>query len=244
MFARFIGAAVAIVGLGALLWFAVFLATGGFNLIDVHLRFSSVLAWDAVLCFVFFVQHSGMIRHSFQNKLSGALPSGFHAALYTIASGAALLLLTVCWQPSHVKLAEMRGAGVWVMRSVLISCLAGFVWAIRSLANFDPFGSRAIIARARREKLSPAPLSIKGPYRWVRHPLYFLCIVAIWAWPILSADRLLFNVLFTAWIIVGTLLEERDLSAQFGDPYRQYQCLVPMLLPRPPRRGVFIAGVK
>jgi protein-S-isoprenylcysteine O-methyltransferase Ste14 len=73
----------------------------------------------------------------------------------------------------------------------------------------------------------------RGPYRYVRHPLYLFMLLLIWATPRLSTDRLLFNVLWTAWIIVGTKLEERDLLVDFEDTYQRYQRCVPMLLPLP-----------
>ncbi len=72
---------------------------------------------------------------------------------------------------------------------------------------------------------------MKGPYLWVRHPLYFFSLVMIWANPHFSYDRLLFNIMWTVWIIIGTMLEERDLVADFGDGYRDYQKRVPMLMP-------------
>ena len=72
---------------------------------------------------------------------------------------------------------------------------------------------------------------MSGPYRWVRHPLYFLSIVLIWAHPAITTDRLMFNMLWTLWIILGAHLEERDLMARFGRDYWQYQQCVPMLLP-------------
>jgi protein-S-isoprenylcysteine O-methyltransferase Ste14 len=31
----------------------------------------------------------------------------------------------------------------------------------------------------------------KGPYRWVRHPLYLFLMVIIWSGPVLTLDRLL-----------------------------------------------------
>jgi hypothetical protein len=53
----------------------------------------------------------------------------------------------------------------------------------------------------------------------------------IWTSPDVTAERLLFNVLWTAWVIIGTLLEERDLVAEFGGEFREYQRRVPMLVP-------------
>ncbi len=73
---------------------------------------------------------------------------------------------------------------------------------------------------------------VKGPYRWVRHPLYLFMILMIWACPDLTADRLLFNGLWTVWIVIGSILEERDLMLEFGDVYREYQQRVPMFIPR------------
>ena len=72
---------------------------------------------------------------------------------------------------------------------------------------------------------------VRGPYRWVRHPLYSATLLMIWSYPVLTADRLLFNVLFTIWILVGTMLEERDLVADYGEDYQNYQRRVPMLIP-------------
>jgi methanethiol S-methyltransferase len=56
-------------------------------------------------------------------------------------------------------------------------------------------------------------------------------LVLIWSVPEISLDRLVFNALWTAWIVIGTILEERDLVTEFGDRYRHYQKVVPMLLP-------------
>jgi protein-S-isoprenylcysteine O-methyltransferase Ste14 len=47
----------------------------------------------------------------------------------------------------------------------------------------------------------------------------------------MTADRVLFNVLWTSWMILGMYLEERDLVAEFGVAYREYQQAVPRLIP-------------
>lgn len=60
-------------------------------------------------------------------------------------------------------------------------------------------------------------------------------IVLFWSCPLLTADRLLFNILWPIWVVIGTILEERDLADDFGEPYRDYQATVPMLVPH----GIF-----
>ncbi len=72
---------------------------------------------------------------------------------------------------------------------------------------------------------------VRGAYRWVRHPLYLFMLVLIWSSLDLTLDRLLFDALWTAWIVVGTILEERDLVAEMGEAYLAYQRRVPMLVP-------------
>jgi protein-S-isoprenylcysteine O-methyltransferase Ste14 len=47
------------------------------------------------------------------------------------------------------------------------------------------------------------------------------------AWPPGAA----LSILWSAWIVLGTVLEERDLVADVGDAYREYQRRVPMLVP-------------
>ena len=65
----------------------------------------------------------------------------------------------------------------------------------------------------------------------VRHPLYLFSILMIWSCPDLTTDRLLFNFLWTVWIVIGAFLEERDLVTEFGDLYLEYRKRVPMFIP-------------
>ena len=99
------------------------------------------------------------------------------------------------------------------------------------LKPFDPLGIGPIRAHLREAIYKQGPFIIRGPYRWVRHPLYACVLLMFWANPELTTDQLLFNVLWSAWIIIATYLEERDLTREFGDVYLQYKKTVPMLVP-------------
>jgi protein-S-isoprenylcysteine O-methyltransferase Ste14 len=117
------------------------------------------------------------------------------------------------------------------LRAVFLLAIAGFGWGVRALGSFDTFGVRPVVALLKGIEPRLHPFVIKGPYRWARHPLYFFAILLFWSCPALTPDRLLFNILWTTWVVLATVLEERDLVSQFGEPYIQYQNEVPMILP-------------
>ena len=120
--------------------------------------------------------------------------------------------------------------------------MAGFVWGVRSLPVFDPFGQRTLQAELRGRPPPHSPFVVRGAYQWVRHPLYLFMLVLIWSVPAATLDRLLFDVLWTVWTVAATRWEERDLVAGFGDDYRRYQRTVPMLLPWRGPAGRALAG--
>jgi len=201
------------------------------GLLDLHLGDGAALAWDALLSCAFFLQHSLMVRRPVKARLARHVPARQVAAIYSVASGLVLGLVVVLWQPTGARLATVAGPARWIGLALTALALAGFAWGVASLRGFDAFGDRALRRHALGEPERPPVLMIRGPYRWVRHPLYLFALILFWSNLDLTADRLLFDVLWTAWIVAGTMLEERDLVAELGAPYREYQRRVPMLLP-------------
>lgn len=198
-----------------------------------HLGWSevSILLWDTFLSFVFFLQHSGMVRRTFRVHLATVVDSRYHGAIYTIASGIALSVVVIFWQRSETSLLVLQGIPRLIAGSCSLLAVIIFALSAYSLRTFDPLGIGPIRAHLRTTEYQPGPFVVRGPYRWVRHPLYFCVLVLFWANPDLTADRLLFNLLWTGWIWIGTVLEERDLAREFGDAYKRYQKAVPMLVP-------------
>jgi methanethiol S-methyltransferase len=224
-----VGAA-CLLGGGSLIIFGHFLFFGSFNLVNFGLGQGLALLSDAGLSLLFFLQHSGMVRRKFRGWFAGFIPENYFAAVYAVASGVVLLAVVLLWQEGALLVAVPPGIFRWSFRIIFGLTVAGFLWSGMSLKYFDPFGIGPFLGRTsvNQEQVS---LTIKGPYRLVRHPLYLLSIVMIWSCPDLTSDRLLFNLLWTGWIIVGACWEERDLVDQFGDAYREYQRRVPMLVP-------------
>jgi protein-S-isoprenylcysteine O-methyltransferase Ste14 len=220
-------------GLGgaSLVAFGIFLYAGPFGLVAFDLGLRGTLALDAGLSMLFFVQHSWMVRRSFKHWLARMLPKHYLDAIYAIASGIALLAVVLLWQDTRQIIWQATNGQWWAARMIFLLALAVGIWGVSSLKGFDSFGLRRVRRRFRAKPASPPVLVVQGAYRWVRHPLYLVVLLMIWSSPLLTIDRLLFNMLWTIWIIIGAVLEERDLSAEFGDDYREYQRSVPMLLP-------------
>lgn len=217
-----------VLGGGSLLLFALL---GSIQFVDLGFSDPMVLLWDAILSFAFFLQHSIMVRTSFRSRIAVLIHPRYHRAIYSIASGVVLATVVVLWQRSDMRLLTLEGLPLWIARGSSFLALLMFALSVRALGSFDAFGLHPIKAHIRGDEDQSASFTVRGPYRWVRHPLYSCVLILIWASPELTADRLLFNILWTAWVVVGTFLEEGDLLAEFGDVYRVYQRKVPMLIP-------------
>jgi len=222
-----------LLGAGSLTIFALFLFLGPFDLLDFGLSEPVSLGLNTSLCLIFFIQHSGMTRKSFRRWLERFIPPDFHNAFYTMMSGILIFTLIFFWQSSSHDLIKASGGLRWILRIAFFLGCTGMTWGAMSLRFYEPFGILKILRSLRGPGLPKRvmPFVIRGPYRWVRHPLYGCSLVLIWSCPDLSLDRLLFNALFTGWIIIGILLEERDLTEALGNRYRTYQNHVPMIIP-------------
>jgi len=192
----------------------------------------AALAWDAFLSLLFFVQHSGMVRRSFRARMMTVIPARYDGAFYAISSGVTLTLVFVLWQRVDTLVFRLEGAArlIAVAASWLAAALLVFSgYAVRRTIDF--FGLKPIRAHLRGGSPRSMPFIADGPYRWVRHPLYACIIALLWAKPEMTADGFLLAILWSGWIVAATVLEERDLVADFGDVYRRYQQQVPMLVP-------------
>ena len=220
-----------LLGPGTVVALFLFLYNGSLDLVNLKLREPELLVFDAFLCFAFFIQHSCMIRKSFRESLTRVLPTHYDNAFFAIASGIVLLILLIFWQESAHTLLSFQNSAYWFFRSLFFISLCGFTWCFWALGFLDPFGLKPFLNHLRGASPKPPSFIIRGPYRWVRHPVYFFQIIIIWATPQLTSDRLFFNVLWSIWIVIATILEERDLQASFGNTYTEYQKKVPMIIP-------------
>ncbi len=226
-----------ILGGGSLALFAAW--AGRPTLALMHFSPTAALWWNALLSLVFFAQHSVMVRRPVRVRLAALIPARYDGAFYAMTSGITLTLVAVFYQHVGAPLFVLHGVWRLIINTVALLAVASFGWGIIALRTFDPFGLRPIRQHLRGAPEAPPEetssrctgLVVRGPYRWIRHPLYSAVIVLLWATPQMSPSRLELAGLWTVYVCVGALLEERDLTAEFGEAYRQYCKRVPMLIP-------------
>jgi protein-S-isoprenylcysteine O-methyltransferase Ste14 len=219
------------VGITSLVAFFVLVLYGPFGIIKLNLGNTKSLLFNAVISIIFFAQHSVMVRGSIQEKIKTKLPPESFFAFHSIISGSLLLTLSIVWQSSHVFITINKPYSYCLVSIQLLS-IAGLIWGIKSLKDFDPFGRKQISRHLKKQNKKREGIFVyTGPYNFIRHPFYFFILLMIWSHPTISADRLLFIILWTAWVTIGTILEEKDLVKEIGPAYQEYQNKVPMLIP-------------
>jgi len=198
---------------------------------------ATALAIDLALLGLFAVQHSGMARPAFKRWWTRFVPVAVERSTYVLVSSLALILLLWQWQPLPQTVWQVDATPARVALHALSALGWVLVFTSTFLINhFDLFGLRQVWLYANNRSAPETPFVVRALYRIVRHPLMLGFLIAFWATPGMSVGHLLFAVITTGYVLVAVkFLEERDLVAQFGETYRDYQRRVPMILPIPKR---------
>ena len=127
-----------------------------------------------------------------------------------------------------------------VIRYVLVvfSLLIFFKAFIFDYDSLSFLGIRQILNFRKRTINQEIGIKKNGLLGVVRHPMYFATILLLWCHTFRLSD-IVVNTVLTAYVIIGTMLEERKLVLEYGDSYVQYQKEVPMLFPFTKRETVF-----
>jgi protein-S-isoprenylcysteine O-methyltransferase Ste14 len=76
-----------------------------------------------------------------------------------------------------------------------------------------------------------AAFKTSGILEYVRHPWYMAAILLVWAFGPVSDVSLVSKIILTAYIIIGTFLEEKKLIKEIGPPYLEYRKRVSKFIP-------------
>jgi len=114
--------------------------------------------------------------------------------------------------------------------------LGGIIWALKYFCIKEFLGINQITrwmndSYDQEELDEQMTLIIEGPYKYVRHPLYFFTILFLLFRPQMDLFYLTTFVCITTYFLIGSFYEEKKLVEKFGETYLKYQSEVNRLFP-------------
>jgi protein-S-isoprenylcysteine O-methyltransferase Ste14 len=193
---------------------------------------AEALIVNLLLMSLFAVQHSAMARPAFKQWWTQYVPKPVERSTYVLFTCLALILLFWQWRP--IPTVVWHVANPAAAYAIVGLSFVGWLLVLTStflINHFELFGLHQVANNLAGRDM-PAP-RFKTPvlYKVVRHPIYLGFIIAFWAAPTMTVGHLLFAAVTTAYILVATVLEERDLIDAFGEEYREYRQRVAMIIP-------------
>jgi methanethiol S-methyltransferase len=190
----------------------------------------------ALLWVIWCAVHSGMISITVTEFLKRSMGGGwrFYRIFYNLFATLSLIPVVLYWH-SLTGPALFSWQGPMIVLRVLLLTLA-FLLFYAGTRHYDI--QRLLGLRQIREGETSAlltetdKLDATGVLGITRHPWYLAAILFIWAaWRELDPAILVTNTVLSAYLVIGTLLEERKLLLEFNGEYRRYQKEVSMLVP-------------
>jgi len=200
----------------------------------------AAVAVNVVLFSLFALHHSVLARAAVKRRVTALLPPALERTVYVWV--ASLLFLAVCllWRPVPGLAWQASGPLAWALRAAQLAGVALTLASASRIDIWDLAGVRQARAARSSAQLETAPsatlptsassgaagastLEVAGPYRWVRHPIYLGWVLMVFGAPAMTAGRLLFAAISTAYLIAAIPFEERSLVTEFGPPYQDYQ---------------------
>ena len=185
-------------------------------------RPASAIAIDTALFAVFALHHSLFAREPIKKTIARVVPGHLVRSFYVWTASVLLLGVLALWQPVRGDVYQVTG---WPALAHAAVQLSGIWLTARSVATIDPLELAGIRHGDAGSADGPAEnvLQTGGPYRWVRHPVYLGWVLALFGAAHMTADRLAFAAISTAYLLAAIPWEERSLGRVFGEPYARYQ---------------------
>jgi protein-S-isoprenylcysteine O-methyltransferase Ste14 len=170
---------------------------------------------DGILFTAFAAHHSVFAREPVKRWLMRLVPQTLLRSAYVWMASALLIVVCAAWQPVGGNIYDVQGWRAVLHAAIQLAGLLVIAAAVRTIDALELAGIRAHSTRP--------SLQIAGPYRWVRHPLYFGWLLATFGAAHMTGDRLIFAGISAFYLVIAVPFEERSLTASFGDEYTRYQ---------------------
>ena len=188
---------------------------------------------NLLLLSLFAVQHSVMARPQFKAMWTKIVPEPVERSTYIWLTSLVLFLLYYFWMPIKDIVWDVSGTTLGTVLLVLFFIGWGITFAATFMINhFDLFGLRQVYLNLKQRKSNHQKFEKRLLYKFVRHPIMTGVLIGSWATPTMTYGHLLFAIVISIYIYIAVKhFEEKDLVAEIGSDYIDYQKEVGMFFP-------------
>jgi len=181
---------------------------------------------------IYFFLHSYLASEAVKNWFKKALNEGFkyYRLGYNLISTVGLMTVLLM-NASIVPIYLIEGNG-WTKFGGLVLASWGVIIIRLAFKHYD--ANEFLGLRQLKMTNNVSKLNIKGPSKYVRHPLYsatILIIIGFWLFAPTVANFVTAGCI-VVYLGVGIWLEEKKLVKEYGQDYLEYRKKVPMLFPK------------
>jgi methanethiol S-methyltransferase len=202
---------------------------------DVFILIAAVSLFGFTHTFFASIKAKEYIRQNYPTLLP------FYRVTYNVISLLLLYLFFIYLPQPDITIYDLIKPFDFIILAFQFLSLAGLVWSFKYF-SFGEFTGFAQIFRWFNKNYNDndldekMTLKIEGPYRFMRHPVYFFSILFLIFRPYMDLTYLTIVVCFIAYFYIGSYYEEKKLATIFGEEYKSYQKAVPRIFPLKPFR--------
>lgn len=183
---------------------------------------AAAVTWNVTLFTAFALHHSIFARTRMRQWMAHVVPPELERPVYVWIASILFIVVCAAWSPVPGTAWHADGAAVWALRAVQA---AGLWLSVRSAAIIDIWqlaGLRPLRPEASGPGPGPAEFTTRGPYGWVRHPIYAGWLLFVFAASPMTMTRLVFATISGAYLLLAIPLEERTLRTTSSGAYDRY----------------------
>lgn len=202
---------------------------------------------DVLIIFLLFASYSllhsilasNRVKESFKKKFGGLI--AFYRLGFNLFSIASLYFIYELSPKPQLIIFDLPNPFDLLVLIPQLAALFGLFWSFNYICVKEFLGLNQIKRYFNKSYSSELDeeltLTIDGPYRYSRHPIYFFSIIFLMFRPTMDLFYLTFFLLIVSYFYIGSLYEEKKLVRNFGDVYIRYQKSVSRIFPKIPFRA-------
>jgi protein-S-isoprenylcysteine O-methyltransferase Ste14 len=199
----------------------------------------------AVYAGIHSVLASYRVKESIKKNLGTLI--AFYRFVYNLFAIVSLYLIYELSPKPHVIIYDLPKPYDILILIPQFTALIGLLWSFKYISIKEFLGinqiERYILKKYSSNLDEDLTLTIGGPFKYSRHPIYFFSIMFLLFRPTMDLFYLTFFLLIVAYFYIGSYYEEKKLVRSFGEIYTNYQKSVPQIFPSVPLRAYNEEGI-